>query len=158
MDRQAYTISHLRACRQFAGVVADRIWTAWWRDNNYPLRFISEQIDEMLHTGGVPLTLVAHNGEAFLGNALVIESDMEARPQYTPWVAAIWVEPEYRKIGIGSALVSSAAQTAFALGSDTVYLCAAEDKSPFYEKLGWQMIEEDVSGLNVFSLKRPIAI
>ncbi|MEI9926215.1 MAG: GNAT family N-acetyltransferase [Bradyrhizobium sp.] len=53
----------------------------------------------------IPLALVAHDGDAFLGTASVIPSDLAERPQLTPWIAAVWVEPQARRHGTGSALV-----------------------------------------------------
>ena len=92
----------------------------------------------------IPLALVAHDGGAFLGTASVIASDLAERPQLTPWVAAVWVEPEARGRGIGAALVDRATRDCFAVGVSRAYLCARPRMSRFYEALGWSIFERKV--------------
>src|SRR3569832_187964 len=67
-----------------------------------------------------------------------------ARSFFSPWVAAVWVEPHARRRGIGAALVSRAAGDCFALGFSRAYLCARPPRSGFYERLGWRTIERHV--------------
>lgn len=139
-----FAIADLRQRPEFFGTVADRIWRTWWKDRGHPLDTISGRLRENLNTAPIPLALVAHDGAAFLGTASVIASDLEDRPHYTPWVAAVWVEPHAREAGIGAALVARAAQDCFAMGICRAYLCARPQRSGFYERLGWIPIERDV--------------
>jgi N-acetylglutamate synthase-like GNAT family acetyltransferase len=74
----------------------------------------------------------------------VIAADLAERPQLTPWVAAVWVDPAARRRGVGAALVDRAAQDCFALGVGRAYLCARPQRSSFYQALGWSAIERDV--------------
>jgi GNAT superfamily N-acetyltransferase len=100
----------------------------------------------------IPLALVAHDGGTFLGTASVIASDLDERPELTPWVAAVWVEERARGHGIGAALVNGATQACFKLGFPRAYLCARARMTGFYEGLGWKLIERRVGHhqLNVF--------
>jgi N-acetylglutamate synthase-like GNAT family acetyltransferase len=139
-----FTISDLRQCPEFFDSVADRIWQAWWKADGHPLDYICDRLRENLNAAPIPFALVAHDGEAFLGTASVIASDLAERPQLSPWVAAVWVEPQARGRGIGVALVGRAAQDCFALGVGRVYLCARAQRSSFYEGLGWIAVERDV--------------
>jgi N-acetylglutamate synthase-like GNAT family acetyltransferase len=140
-----FTISDLRQRPQFLDTLADRIWQAWWRDSGHPLSLIFGRLrDENLNTNPIPFALVAHDGEAFLGTASVIASDLAERPQWTPWIAAVWVEPEARRRGVGGALVNQATRDCFALGVGRAYLCARAELSAYYERLGWTPIERDV--------------
>lgn len=138
----------------FRGAVSDRIWKAWWRDEGYLLEQIDSRVRQSLGPETIPAALVATAGERFLGTVSLIDSDMDERPGYSPWIAALWVDPEHRRQGIGAALVQAAAARAFAAGFPTVYLCATPGNAPFYIPLGWQQIEEDVAGLNILSLSR----
>jgi N-acetylglutamate synthase-like GNAT family acetyltransferase len=139
-----FAISDLRQRPEFFDLVADRIWQAWWKANGHPLDYISGRLRENLNAEPVPLALVAHQGPTFLGTASVIASDLAERPQLSPWVAAVWVEPQARRRGVGAALVDGAAQACFGLGIGRVYLCARPRRSAFYEALGWTAIERDV--------------
>ena len=140
-----FTISDLRQCPQFIDTVADRLWHAWWRDSGHPLEFISGRLrEENLNAHPIPFALVAHDDGAFLGTASVIASDLAERPQWTPWVAAVWVEPEARRRGVGGALVNHATRDCFALGFGRAYLCARAELLAYYQRLGWTPIEGDV--------------
>jgi N-acetylglutamate synthase-like GNAT family acetyltransferase len=139
-----FTISNLRQRPEFFDQVANRIWQAWWKADGHPLDYISGRLHESISAAPIPFALVAHDGAAFLGTASVIASDLAERPQLTPWVAAVWVEPHARRRGVGAALVNRATQDVFALGTGHVYLCARPQRSDFYEGLGWIAIERDV--------------
>jgi N-acetylglutamate synthase-like GNAT family acetyltransferase len=140
----SFTISDLRQRPEFFDLVADRIWQAWWKADGHPLDHISGRLRENMRATPSPLALVAHDGESFLGTASVIASDLAERPQLTPWVAAVWVEPQARQHGVGGALVNRATQDCFALGFRRAYLCARPQRSAFYQRLGWIPIEGDV--------------
>jgi N-acetylglutamate synthase-like GNAT family acetyltransferase len=139
-----FAISDLRQRPEFFDVVADRIWQAWWEADGHPLDYISGRLRENLNAEPIPLALIAHQGSVFLGTASVIASDLPERPHLTPWVAAVWVEPQARHRGVGAALVDRATQACFALGIRRVYLCARPQRSSYYEGLGWTAIERDV--------------
>ena len=140
----SFTISDLRRCPEFFDTVADRIWRAWWQADGHPLDYISGRLRENMNATPIPFALVAHDGETFLGTASVIVSDLAERPQLTPWVAAVWVEPQARGRGIGGALVNRATLDCFALGVSRAYLCARPQRSAFYQGLGWTPIEREV--------------
>lgn len=57
------------------------------------------------------------------------------------------------KQGVAAELISRARQHAAALGYATCYLCATTEKRPYYLKQGFTLLEEDVTGLDVFSIK-----
>jgi GNAT superfamily N-acetyltransferase len=147
-----FTISDLRQCPKFFDAVADRIWQAWWQPNGYPLDYISTRLRENMAAAPIPFALVAHDGERFLGTSSVIASDLEERPQLSPWVAAVWVEEDARRRGVGAALVNRATEDCFALGVIRAYLCARPPMTRFYEALGWTVIERKVGphDLSVF--------
>lgn len=153
-----YAISNLKAWPEFAATVSDRIWKAWWQAKGTPLSLIEGRVNDNLSAGALPFALVAHNQERFLATASVIVSDCEERPALSPWVAAVWVEPEARSQGIGRTIVTEAAQAAFALGHENAYLCALPELESFYTGIGWQVAERDVDGdgLIVFSMTKAL--
>ncbi|MGE8131790.1 GNAT family N-acetyltransferase [Methylobacterium sp. NPDC080182] len=146
------SVVDLRERPEFASIIADRVWRAWWEPKGYALSFIEKLVQKNLNDELIPLALVAHVGGTFLGTASLIVSDLDERSQYTPWVAAVWVEPEHRSKGIGAALVHAGAEKAHALGFDPAYLCASPLKHGFYKRLGWRLVEADVTeaGLAIF--------
>src|SRR4051794_33682477 len=101
----SFSISDVRERPEFFDVVADRIWRAWWKDSGHPLEYIIGRLGENLNAEPVPVALIGDDGPAFIGTASVIASELGERPHYTPWVAAVWVEPQFRSHGTGAALV-----------------------------------------------------
>ncbi|WP_024576016.1 MULTISPECIES: GNAT family N-acetyltransferase [unclassified Afipia] len=140
----SFTISDLRQQPAFFDAVADRIWRAWRKERGFPADYIAGRLRENMTPSPIPFALVAHRDETFIGTASVIAADLEERPQYSPWVGAVWVDPKYRMQEIGSALVERAVEAVFALHFRRVYLCAERERRRFYARQGWVPIEEDV--------------
>lgn len=88
----------------------------------------------------IPTTWVAIIGEQVAGMASLDPHDMTTRPELFPWLAAVYVAPQFRGQGIGSSLAQTAMQEATALGLPHLYLFTP-DKMSFYGRLGWQEIE-----------------
>ena len=151
-----FAVSDLRQQAAFFDAVADRIWRAWWKERGFPIDYIVDRLRENMAPEPIPFALVAHDGDTFLGTASVIASDLEDLPQYTPWVAAVWVEPEFRQRQVGRSLVARATDDTFTLGIERVYLCAPKIRRNFYLRQGWEPIEEEVGarGVTVFVRQR----
>jgi predicted N-acetyltransferase YhbS len=73
------------------------------------------------------------NGES-VGTVNLIENDDPQRQHLRPWLAALFVLPEHRQRGIGSALVRSLLARANRLSIPTVYL--GTNNPHLYERFG----------------------
>ena len=93
-----------------------------------------------LQRGQVPTTFVVLEGDALLGSASLVRRDMSIRPALTPWLAAVYVTPEHRGKGVGTALVHRAVIEAQRVGVENVYLYTP-DKEQFYARRGWSVSE-----------------
>ena len=154
----AIEISDLREQPHFLDAVADRVWRAWWQEQGETLETVAGLFAENLTAmGALPACLVAHRGDSFVGTASLIASDLEERPALKPWVAAVWIEPQFRRQGHGGAVVAAAAKLAFRRGFGQAYLCAEADKRGFYAGLGWRLMEENVGPftLDIFEKRAP---
>jgi GNAT superfamily N-acetyltransferase len=149
---QTWTISNLAHVRHFADTVADRGWHAWWTDSGTALATYRLGLEPMLRGDAMPMGFVAHRGETYLGSVLLIENDLEQRPNISPWIAALWVDVEHRGHGIAQNLIIYAQFAATKLGFSKIYLCAEEKVTPYYLRRGWKQIGTDVAGLNVFEI------
>jgi GNAT superfamily N-acetyltransferase len=89
----------------------------------------------------IPNTYVAFD-DVLYGSAAIVESDMDSRPDLSPWLASVFVIPDYRNQGIGSALVRHVMQQAQQDNIEKLYLYTA-DRKAFYYKLGWRRIDEE---------------
>ncbi|MCE3026562.1 MULTISPECIES: GNAT family N-acetyltransferase [unclassified Salinicola] len=94
---------------------------------------------------GVPSVFVAIAEEAGreipVGTASLTESDLDSRPELTPWLASVFVPPAWRGRGIASALVERVAEEARVGGCPGCYLYTP-DQQALYARLGWQTQEE----------------
>jgi GNAT superfamily N-acetyltransferase len=147
---ETWTISNLAHVRQFADTVAERGWHAWWTDSGMTLATYRAELEPMLLGDAIPMGFVAHRGETYLGSVLLIENDLEARPQLSPWIAALWVDEQYRGQGVAQSLIGSAQTAAAKLGFSRIFLCAEAKVTPYYLRQGWEQIETNAGGLNVF--------
>jgi GNAT superfamily N-acetyltransferase len=145
-------ISNLHSRPDMADIIANRCWNAWWTETEVSLAEYRAHLEPMMGGKDVPVALVAHEQGEYLGSVLLIENDLDDRPQYTPWIAALWVEPEFRRQAIAAKLIEAARGEAAFHGYGLCYLCATPDNSPYYIARGFEQIETDVSGLNVFTI------
>lgn len=108
-----------------------------------PNKTLTERIDRMkshLMAEFIPTTFVATNHE-LLGSAAIIKHDMYTRKELTPWLASVYVAPEFRRQGIGSALVFHIMEQARENKIERLYLFTP-DREAFYTRLGWKTFEK----------------
>ncbi|MGY6274297.1 GNAT family N-acetyltransferase [Methylomonas sp. MgM2] len=94
-----------------------------------------------LNEGLVPSTFIAE-GPELMGSAAIIAKDMDTKPDWTPWLASVFVAPKYRNRGVGSRLVEHVMQQAQDAGIDRLFLFTP-DRVSFYQRLGWTMLAEE---------------
>jgi len=88
----------------------------------------------------IPLTVVALANTEVLGSASLVAHDMDTRPELTPWLAGVFVGPEYRRRGIASELVRRIVAEAARLRVPLLYLYTMQSEK-LYENLGWAVEE-----------------
>jgi predicted N-acetyltransferase YhbS len=137
-----FDIVNLRDAPQFFPQVADRIWRAWWEPGGTTLAELEGKLSEVAAATDFPFTLVATADDGFVGTVTAIASDLDERPDLTPWIAALWVEPDFRRTGVARKLVESATQAMFDQDHPQVYLYANAPMRAFYLGLGWTLLEE----------------
>jgi GNAT superfamily N-acetyltransferase len=124
--------------------VPHRVWDFSWRAEGFSLDYVAYRLREIIHRGTFPFAIVAHDRDRYLGSTLGIASDLDERPQLTPWIAAVWVELEYRLQNVGRLLVSHAESNRFEQAFNRIYLCARTERSQFCTRQGWIPVESNV--------------
>jgi GNAT superfamily N-acetyltransferase len=150
---RTFHISDFREQQHFGSTIANRVWNAWWKNVGLPVEDVERHMVEMADDHPLPMAVVAHNDHGYLGSAFLIRSDIEERPQYSPWIAAVWVEAFARKRGVGRALIAEAAKIAGSLGYRVVYICCRPELEEFYSGIGWEIIEQNVGAKRLSVLK-----
>ena len=124
-------------------VIAAWHWNEWGRcDPLVSLESWTEGLRRRTRRDCILTTYVAFEGGQPVGSVTLVDCDMLTRPDLWPWLAGLYVIPEARGRGIGSALVRHAMAKVAEMGICRLYLYTSSARR-FYEKLGWQAIAED---------------
>ncbi|MGH8597020.1 MAG: GNAT family N-acetyltransferase [Gammaproteobacteria bacterium] len=93
--------------------------------------------------GRLPTTLIAVREQALLGAVSVIEDDLPGWETLNPWLASLFVLPDFRGQGIGSRLVAAAERLCITQGVERAHLFT-ESRAQFFANLGWEPLAETV--------------
>jgi GNAT superfamily N-acetyltransferase len=124
-------------------VVAAWIYDEWWQDiEGSSVSQLADLLRTHLEPNHIPLTLVASLDMLPVGTATLITHDVgtEQWSHLSPWLAAVYVVPEYRRRGIGASLVNAIVSEAAAARTDVLYLLTTE-REDFYAQLGWEVFD-----------------
>ena len=88
----------------------------------------------------IPTVVVSFIGDRLLGSAMLVAHDMDTRMELSPWLAGVFVAPNHRRHGVGTALVQRILAEAAALGVRRLYLYTPNTEG-FYSRLGWSLVE-----------------
>jgi GNAT superfamily N-acetyltransferase len=102
-----------------------------------------ERFKSHLNEDTMPLTYVALDGDKPVGMCSLREND-GIRPDLTPWLGSLVVDPEYQGHGIAPALMDAVKNKARALHFKQCFLFAFDSKLPvYYKRNGWNEIGKD---------------
>ena len=89
-----------------------------------------------------------------VGTGALIRTDLETRPDLTPWLADLFVEPAFRGRGYATALIRRVEAFALAASVPVLWLYTSTAET-LYARVGWQRVgTEDERGKKVVLLKR----
>jgi GNAT superfamily N-acetyltransferase len=116
------------------------------------------RMEEHMGKRQIPTTFLALADGKPVGSASLVDYDMEDREDLTPWLASVYVVPEYRRRGVGSALVKRVLEEARVLGVETLYLFTW-DRERLYARLGWSVLERVIyKGENIVIMSKKIGV
>ena len=151
-------IIDIRHCPEHVGAVAAWVHREWWARTTVSLGEIAAWVQNCVVSNGFPGVLVAVSNRAAIGSVFLHATEAEDRPAFTPYLGALYVEPSARGQGVGRALVRAIERHAAGLGFGQLYLNAIPDRTPFYQGLGWSVIESGYGehGLNIMHRVLPV--
>lgn len=97
-------------------------------------------LENLLATDG-EVMFVASLDNQIVGMAGVERHDLASRPDLSPWLANVFVDPDFRRRGIASALVTQVERWVWARGHRRLYLFTP-DQMALYQQLDWQLTSE----------------
>lgn len=136
-------ISYLADCPEYLLTVASWVFSEWGHEiGQVTQEEITDEFRGHLNRDRIPLTIIALLDDRPAGTASIYSQDMEeVHPELSPWLAAVYVPPQYRDQGIGSELVKAIEDIAKNLQIRELYLFTP-DKEHFYAHLGWSILDE----------------
>jgi GNAT superfamily N-acetyltransferase len=153
-----FTVVTLASRRDLLPVVAQWIHDEWWQNEPNGLQILTELLQAHREPERIPATFIALVDGIPVGSACLIERDIEteAWPELKPWVAAVYVQPAYRRQGLGATLLNTITVFAARIGQSDLYL-TTEGKEEWYQGLGWQVLHEKTEASQLVVMHRRTA-
>lgn len=111
----------------------------WWgREEGFPVEAVRACMTRSLQTARLPQTFGLYLQDELIGMYQFTMSDLFVRPDVYPWLANVYIVPEYRGAGYGRILLGSVRENAAALGLPELFLFTAHEG--LYERYGWEFV------------------
>lgn len=120
-------------------LVAGWFWSQWGTPLN---RGLYESLVAHCRNDAIPALYGAFADGTLAGTVGLLRTDLLSRQEFTPWMAVLYVLPEYRGGGIATLLQEHALAEAGRFGFPEIYLYTK--LTGFYEKTGWRYVESDL--------------
>jgi len=140
-------------------IIAEWFYREWgWFYPGLSIRDLEKRFMARTHKTVLPLALVALDKGKVVGTVSLKKQDMDTRPQYSPWLASLYVCAAYRPRRVGQVLVHAGITEARKLGLEQLYLYTLNRRHvPYYTAHGWSFHEQTVyKKKDVFIVHRKI--
>jgi GNAT superfamily N-acetyltransferase len=132
-------IRFLASCPQFVDACAAWAYGLWGIHTDATLRMAIERFRAGAQIDDIPMTLVASLDNNPVGMVSLWANDFSSRPDLTPWLASLYVHPNYRGRGYAQALVNRIEGEARRQGYSWLHLVTGQRES-LYARLGWLVL------------------
>lgn len=75
------------------------------------------------------------------GTCLLVTSEIDPLHDVSPWLAGLYVAPEFRGLGVGRILAGAIEEQARLRGISRIYLYTDDGEVPYYQKLRWNVLD-----------------
>lgn len=93
-----------------------------------------------LTRGTIPTCLVAVENSVLAGTVSLVMDDMDIRPKLSPWLASLYVAPQFRGRGVARQLIRTCMAEAISIEVSKLYVWTKELRRLF-ESLSWSQVE-----------------
>ncbi len=137
--------SFLKEHAHFAHVLGVEIYSEWKQMYDFQGKTRTEVIETVKSRAVddcIPVTMIAHkNGELF-GSVTLKTHEGTDFPELSPWLAGVFVRPQFRGKGIGIGLVNYAEQIARVRFGVTQLFLYTSSARKLYERLGYTIFSQ----------------
>ncbi len=140
MITRGLCIRRLEAEEPAFDIVARWRYDAFFAEDGITLQESRDALRAWMDGLGYETALLAEIDGRPAGSCLFVREEIDPKHDLTPWLAALYVAPEYRKQGIATALVRAVERHARDVGCARLYLYTITAEG-LYAKLGWTALE-----------------
>jgi GNAT superfamily N-acetyltransferase len=116
-------------------------WRPIYDQLKMTLEDVIKAFQDRARTDRLPLALVAIIDHVVVGTGSLKIQDLALRPDLSPWLGGMFVDPKHRNRGVGAALIVRLIHEARRLKLPRLYLWTPSAES-LYAKYGWKTIEK----------------
>ncbi|TAL38878.1 MAG: GNAT family N-acetyltransferase [Spirochaetes bacterium] len=139
-------IKPLAACPDYAPVLAYWSYNLWYRTRPIDYDVLVKSYRQRTTANTIPLAWAAVDESMPVGMVSLKNDDLWARKDLNPWLASLFVVPEFRRRGIAEELVAAVIGKARDLKLTMIYLFLdAKDETrlaEYYKARGWRYLED----------------
>lgn len=106
------------------------------------VEILIEQMHDYLNDASIPRMFVAEQDNQVMGSSSLIPCDMDNHPEFSPWLANVYVHSAFRNKGLGKLLVNAVVSYAHECGFKKIYLFTS-DQEGFYSSQGWSTVSRE---------------
>jgi GNAT superfamily N-acetyltransferase len=137
--------------------VAEWYYEGWGKVPGNSVEKTIEKIKGKLNRYKPPFHILAVSEDRVLGVAQFKLREMSIYPEKEFWLGSLFVAPEFRNCGVGSALAEKIAAIAKDYGVKELYLQTEALDGGLYKRLGWNVIETtEYNGVQVAVMMRQL--
>lgn len=135
-------IAYLKDYPQYLKAVSMYRFKEWGDLKGFTYDEVIESMCEHLQDDQLPLCYIGLVDDQLIGMVCIRKEDIEGvDKKMTPWLASLYVVPEYRKLGYGGQFISLVEEKVKQMNYKELYLFTIDPTLPtWYEKLGFQPI------------------
>jgi GNAT superfamily N-acetyltransferase len=98
-------ITLLKKHPDYASILAFWAYREWYKTRSIPFEIIIKSYKERVNAERIPMTWIAIEDDIPAGMVSLKENDLWSKKNLNPWLASLFVLPEYRNRGIGYLLI-----------------------------------------------------
>jgi len=146
------TIVSIREDPALIPVVAAWLWHEWGRRKGRTIEMVMARLSDRL-AADFEDTFVRLDNDVAVATASLVNADLDTRPDLSPWLASVFVDPPARGRGHAAALVRRVEDAARLAGVETLWL-HTEHAPGLYAKLGWEAVGPEMDHQFAVTLMR----
>ena len=145
----------LDKCPEYAAICAHWSYLQWYLKRDIPFDVNLLAYNQRAANDSLPRVFVAFVDSFPVGMVSLKQDDMWSRKDLSPWLSALYVIPEFRKVGLGDRLITCVTDEAAIRGFKELFLFLDHNEeqylAQFYEKRGWQYLADDMNNDNTIA-------